>query len=49
MTPVRKLDLAKWIFLAGVLMLLVAWPWYGDTFIYLGDAAVAVSFIVVAA
>jgi ABC-type branched-subunit amino acid transport system ATPase component/ABC-type branched-subunit amino acid transport system permease subunit len=48
-TPARKRRVAKRTFNYGFLALLLIWPWYGDTFVYLGDAAVAIAFAIIAA
>ncbi|HVF73646.1 MAG TPA: branched-chain amino acid ABC transporter ATP-binding protein/permease [Acidimicrobiales bacterium] len=47
-TPEQTRALAGRIFRYAVLALLVAWPWYGNTFVLLGDANVALVYAIVA-
>ena len=47
-TPAETRALAGRIFRYAVLAFLVAWPWYGNTFVLLGDANVALVYAIVA-
>ena len=47
-TPEETHALAGRIFRYAVLAFLVAWPWYGNTFVLLGDANVALVYAIVA-
>src|SRR5438270_188408 len=49
LTPLQTRALAYRVLRYALLGVLIAWPWWGDTFVYLGDANVALEYVVVAA